>query len=170
MTNFYAIDASDSVSDGFYYDRMKTLSVGSVSKSSSINSNECLTGSMNEPLKLVFKRQSNGKYAVKNNDLEENNGQLNSEQRRPKRQASRKVKFVFSDEENENIDEAIVKQKRVKKSIAPLIDTNALHMFYNNQPQQYCGNVILPPYNIQQFTEKKTAKNQVKPKKKAKPM
>ena len=123
-------------STDFVYKRVG--SVGSVSKSSSISSNECLHNSFTESLlgeetrsepklglKLVFKRQSHNNYVIKQEDDENNNylataavgmvancgGQ--QQRARPKREAARKVKFVFSDNEDTfNMAESPVKRKR----------------------------------------------------------
>ena len=118
-------------STDFVYKRVG--SVGSVSKSSSISSNECLHNSFTESLlgdetrsepklglKLVFKRQSHNNYVIKHED--ENNNYLvaaeaancgGQQRARPKREAARKVKFVFSDNEDTfNMGESPVKRKR----------------------------------------------------------
>lgn len=117
-----------------------------VQKSNSLTSNECTRSSCDgsiaagatfQPLKLVLKRQSDNKYEIKNNnfdlELDENNNQLSNDawstseaggteselsngKRRPTRRSAQKVKFIFSDAEEDKDNDFVLPPSKKKRS------------------------------------------------------
>lgn len=115
-----------------------------VNKSSSLTSNECLTSrssfddiSMTSRpstgLKIVFKRQSENKYEIKNSNTLDNHQQLSNDswatnktevdlsngKRLPTRKSARKVKFIFSDQEEPDEIAPVKKRRKNSKTSNP---------------------------------------------------
>jgi len=169
--NFYDddVDRFDQTADQPAY------TPAAVNKSNSLTSNECTRSSFDgptsantiQPLKLVFKRQSDNNYEIKNQNnllLDDNNNQLsndawstasdlpaendlkNGNKRRPMRQSARKVKFIFSDAEEDQEADFLPPTNKKKRSHKNKSLTNNVISTQNFSTQQ-----LLMPQIFSQF-------------------
>lgn len=168
--NFYD-DRFDQTTDQLTY------TPAAVNKSNSLTSNECTQSSFDcptsantiQPLKLVFKRQPDNKYQIKSHNkplLDDNNNQLSNDawstasdlpvendltrddKRRPMRQSARKVKFIFSDAEEDQEADFLPptrKKKRSNKDKDNSLTSN------NNNNQNFSTEQLLTPQLFSQY-------------------